>query len=130
TIFGDAPASVNAIDGAQFFVAQHYRDFLSREADTPGLNFWTNQIEACGTDAACTDVHRENVSAAYFLSIEFQETGFYALRVQRAAFGKKSREASRMTFAQFVPDAAEVGAGLVVNQTGWQQVMEQNKQNY
>src|SRR6185295_16472123 len=42
----------------------------------------------------------------------------------------KSREASRVKFAQFVPDAAEVGAGLVVNQTGWQQVMEQNKQNY
>lgn len=130
TIFGDAPASVNAIDGAQFFVAQHYRDFLSREPDSPGLNFWTNQIEACGTNAACIDGQRENISAAYFLSIEFQETGFYALRIQRAAFGKKSREASRVTFAQFVPEAAEVGAGLVVNQTGWQQVMEQNKQNY
>src|SRR6185295_18033174 len=78
----------------------------------------------------CIDGQRENISAAYFLSIEFQETGFYALRIQRAAFGKKSRDASRVTFAQFVPDAAEVGAGLVVNQTGWQQVMEQNKQNY
>jgi cytochrome c peroxidase len=130
TIFGDAPASVNAIDGAQFFVAQHYRDFLSREADNAGLNFWTNQIEQCGTNAGCIDWQRENVSAAYFLSIEFQETGFYALRIQRAAFGKKSREASHMSFAEFVPDAAEVGAGLVVGQTGWQQVLDQNKQNY
>jgi len=130
TIFGEAPASVNAIDGAQFFVAQHYRDFLGREADTPGLNFWTNQIEQCGTNAACIDGQRENVSAAYFLSIEFQETGFYALRIQRAAFGKKSREASHMSFAEFVPEASEVGAGLVVGQAGWQQVLDQNKQNY
>jgi cytochrome c peroxidase len=130
TIFGDAPASVNAVDGAQFFVAQHYRDFLGREADTPGLNFWTNQIEQCGTSAACIDWQRESVSAAYFLSIEFQETGFYALRIQRAAFGRKSREGSHMSFAQFVPDAAEVGAGLVVGQTGWPQVLDQNKQNY
>jgi cytochrome c peroxidase len=130
TIFGDAPASVTAIDGAQFFVAQHYRDFLGREADTPGLNFWTNQIEQCGTGAVCIDAQRESVSAAYFLSIEFQETGFYALRIQRAAFGRKSREASHMSFAQFVPDAAEVGAGVVVGQTGWQQVLDQNKQNY
>lgn len=129
TIFGDG-SIVNAIDDTGFFVSQHYRDFLSREADAAGLSFWMNEINSCGTDAACIDIKRQNVSAAYFLSIEFQETGFYAIRVQRAAFGKKSREASRFPFAQFVPDSATVGTGVIVGQTGWQQVLEQNKQNY
>lgn len=131
TIFGEAPTvSPNAIENTEFFVAQHYRDFLSREPDPAGLSFWMSEINSCGLDAACLDYKRQNVSAAYFLSIEFQETGFYAIRIQRTAFGKKSREGSRMTDAQFVPDASFVGAGVVVGQTGWQQLLEQNKQNY
>jgi cytochrome c peroxidase len=131
TIFGQAPTvSPNAIDTTEFFVSQHYRDFLSREPDAAGLNFWTNEINFCGIDAACLDYKRQNVSAAYFLSIEFQETGFYAIRIQRAAFGKKSREGSRLTLAKFAPDASAIGAGVVVGQTGWQQLLEQNKQNY
>jgi len=129
TIFGEG-GIVNAVDETQFFVSQHYRDFLSREADAAGLSFWTSEISSCGADAACLDFKRQNVSAAYFLSIEFQETGFYAIRLQRAAFGKKSREASRLSFAQFLTDAGAVGAGVIVGQTGYQQLLEQNKQNY
>ena len=131
TIFGEAPTvSPNAIENTQFFVAQQYRDFLSREADPAGLGFWTNEINSCGIDAACLDYKRQNVSAAFFLSIEFQETGFYAIRIQRAAFGRKSREGSRITLVQFAPDASAVGSGVVVGQTGWQQQLETNKQNY
>lgn len=131
TIFGEAPTvAPNAIENTDFFVSQHYRDFLSREPDAAGLNFWMNEINSCGFDQACLDYKRQLVSAAYFLSIEFQETGFYAIRIQRTAFDKKSREGSRMTFAQFVPDAGFVGAGVVVGQTGYQQLLDQNKQNY
>jgi cytochrome c peroxidase len=131
TIFGEAPVGTpNVIDDTQFFVAQHYRDFLSREGDTAGLNFWSNEIALCGVEAGCVANKRQFVSSAYFLSIEFQETGFYAVRVQRAAFGRKSSEASRITFAQFVPDAAAVGAGVIVGQTGWQEQLTQNKQAY
>src|SRR4051812_35268898 len=42
-----APAT-NPIDDATFFVRQHYLDFLNREPDTAGLNFWVNEIESCG----------------------------------------------------------------------------------
>src|SRR6185295_1601606 len=34
----------NPIDTASFFVRQHYFDFLNREPDAAGLNFWTNEI--------------------------------------------------------------------------------------
>ncbi len=129
TIFGGGLIA-NAIDVTQFFVSQHYRDFLTREPDASGLGFWSNEINSCGTNSACLDFKRQNVSAAYFLSIEFQETGFYAIRIQRTAFGKKSRETSRMTLTQFASDASVVGAGVVVGQTGWQQQLELNKQDY
>jgi hypothetical protein len=129
TLFGDGSIT-NAIDDATFFVSQNYRDFLSREPDASGLAFWTSEINSCGTNAACLDFKRQNVSAAFFLSIEFQETGFYAIRLQRAAFGKKSRESSRISFSQFLTDAGAIGTGVIVGQPGYLQLLEQNKQNY
>lgn len=130
TIFGDAPTVTNAIDGTQFFISQHYRDFLGREPDAAGLAFWSNEIDMCGTNAACVDFKRQTVSADYFFSIEFQETGFYAIRVQRSALGRKSVDSSRVSFAQFGTDATQLGNGVVVGQMGWQQQLEANKQNY
>jgi hypothetical protein len=53
-------------------VRQHYHDFLNREPDPAGLAFWTSQITSCGTDAACTEIKRINVSAAFFLSMNFR----------------------------------------------------------
>jgi hypothetical protein len=131
-ILDDPPEpATNMIDVAELFVCQHYHDFLNREGDTAGENFWTNEIELCGADAACREMKRVNVSAAFFLSIEFQETGFYVIRSQRAAFGKKSNSSSsRMTYAQFIKDAREVGRGVIVGQPNWQQQLEQNKQAY
>src|SRR5207247_809022 len=66
----------NPADTPDFFVRQHYLDFLNREPDTSGIGFWTNEINSCGTNQACIDIKRVNVSAAFFLSIEFQQTGY------------------------------------------------------
>ena len=77
----------NPIDQAGFFVRQHYLDFLNREPDADGLAFWSDQITSCGTDAACIELRRINVSAAFFLSIEFQETGYLVYRMYKAAYG-------------------------------------------
>lgn len=68
----------NPLGDPQFFVRQHYFDFLNREPDPGGLNFWVNQITSCGSDPQCVEVRRINVSAAFFLSIEFQRTGITA----------------------------------------------------
>ncbi len=75
-------------DTRAFFVRQHYIDFLNREPDPAGLAYWTNNIAACGTNISCRAAKREDTSAAFFLSIEFQETGFYALRFYRASFNR------------------------------------------
>ena len=126
--FSAGPAA--AIDGSQFFVAQHYRDFLSREADAPGLQFWAQGIEACGASPACREVRRVNTSAAFFLSIEFQETGFLAYRARKAAFGDLSGKPVPVTLRDFLPDTQRISQGVVVNQGAWRELLEANKQAF
>ena len=120
----------NQIDDAQFFVHQHYLDFLNREPDPAGLAFWTNEITSCGGNQACIDIKRVNVSAAFFLSIEFQETGYLVYRIHKAAYGNLSGAPVPTKLSDFLPDTQEIGKGVVVNQPGWQQVLEDNKQTF
>ena len=124
-------ASTNPIDCADFFVRQHYRDFLNRQADDLGLAFWTNEITSCGGDAQCAEVKRINVSAAFFLSIEFQETGYLVYKTYSAAFGP-TRIASTvpLTRSEFLPDVQSVAQGVVVGATGWKEQLEANQTAY
>jgi len=115
------PITSNPIDNAQFFVHQHYVDFLNREPDQSGLSFWTHQISDCGSDQQCIGDKRINVSAAYFLSTEFQQTGYLVYRLYKASYGRMLR------FQEFLPDTQEIGQGVVVGQTGWEQQLETNK---
>ena len=123
-------ASPNEIDEAEFFVRQHYRDFLSREPDSEGLAFWANQITSCGGDQGCTEVKRINDSGSFFLSIEFQETGYLAYRTYLAAFGNLPNAPVPITFSEFVPDTQALGRDVVVRQAGWENVLENNKQAF
>ena len=118
------------MDDAQFFVRQHYRDFLNREPDADGLAFWTNEITSCGGDAQCIDVKRINVSAAFYLSIEFQNTGYLVYRTYKAAYGDLPAAPVPIKLNEFLPDTQEIGQGVVVSQLGWEQVLENNKQNF
>ncbi|MDQ1728447.1 MAG: hypothetical protein QOD33_572 [Pyrinomonadaceae bacterium] len=111
----------NPIDDPRFFVRQHYRDFLNRSADADGLAFWSNQISSCGADAACIADRRMNVSAAFFLSIEFQQTGFLVYRLYQAAFAQAPRHID-----EFLLDTRTIGAGLVVNAPGWEDLLAAN----
>src|SRR5439155_7008896 len=120
----------NPIDCAEFFVRQQYLDFLNREPDAEGLAFWTNEIVACGGDVRCIEVKRINVSAAYFLSIEFQQTGYLVYRFYKAAYGNLPGAPVPIRLSEFLPDTKEIGQGVIVNQAGWEQLLEDNKQNF
>ncbi len=131
TVFGDTSGiTTNEIDQTDTFVVQHYRDFLNREPDSSGLSFWMNQISQCGTNTGCTEVMRVNTSASFFLSIEFQESGYLAYRFYKSAFGNLPGAPVPIKFADFLNDDEQLGQGLIVNQTGWQTVLENNKQAY
>jgi hypothetical protein len=127
-----APAvtQTNLIDDPQFFVQEQYRDFLNREPDPSGLAFWMSDVMSCGSDVQCAEVKRINVSAAFFLSIEFQNTGYLVYRTYKAAFGNIPNKPVPVTREEMLPDMQEIGNGIVVNQGNWEQQLELNKQAY
>jgi Calx-beta domain/Beta-propeller repeat len=106
TIVGDDtvdPPVFNPIDDANIFVRQHYHDFLSREGDTAGINFWTSTITQCGSNQTCINTKRVDVSNAFYFENEFQQTGAYVYRVYRESFG------NNQPFPNPNPDVANPG---------------------
>lgn len=125
---GAVESGSNPIDDAGFYVRQHYIDFLNREPDVSGLNFWTNEITSCGSNTQCIDVRRIHVSAAFFLSIEFQETGYLVHRIYKTALGNLPGAPVPVAFTDFIRDTQQIGLGVQVNVGDWQNILEANKQ--
>ncbi|HET6892524.1 MAG TPA: Ig-like domain-containing protein, partial [Pyrinomonadaceae bacterium] len=124
--------ATNPIDDPGNFVRQHYHDFLNREPDAAGLAFWTNEITSCGTDPQCIEIKRINVSAAFFLSIEFQETGYLVYRMYKAAYGDTTSPnvaipVPIIRLNEFLPDAQSIGKGVRVGIGDWEAQLEANK---
>lgn len=136
----DVANGTNPVDTSSFFVRQHYLDFLNREPDTDGLNFWIGNIENCTTKPGCTEPSRINTSGAFFLSIEFQQTGFFVERFYKAAYGDGNGNSTTggthtlkvpiIKNVDFLFDTQEVGNGVIVLAPGWETVLENNKQAY
>ncbi len=114
----------NPIDVASYLVRQHYVDFLDREPDQAGGDFWANQIISCGTIARCIEVKRINVSAAFFLSIEFQQTGYFVHRLYRSSYRRMPLR------TEFMPDTLAVSRGVIVGTPGWEARLEASKQAF
>jgi hypothetical protein len=133
----DSASGPNPIVQARYYVRMHYLDFLNREPDTSGWDFWTNQITNCGSDVGCTEVKRIDGSASFFLSIEFQQTGYLVERTYKAAYGDTNGTSTfngthQLTvpivrFSEFLADTQQITRGVVVLQTGWEQLLESNK---
>jgi hypothetical protein len=102
-----SPASQNPIDGVTFFVTQQYIDFLGRLPDAIGLANWINTLNNCPNggfgefDNPTCD--RVKVSSAFLLSDEFRGRGYFAYKFYEVGFDR------RPTYAEFVPDMAQVG---------------------
>jgi hypothetical protein len=114
----------NPIDVASYLVRQHYVDFLDREPDEAGGDFWASQITNCGLDAQCFEVKRIHVSAAFFLSIEFQETGYFVYRLYKSSYGRMPWR------AEFMPDTLAVSRGVIVGKPGWVERLAASKQAF
>jgi choice-of-anchor B domain-containing protein len=98
------------IDDASFFVQQQYRDFLNRDADVSGLNYWTTEITRCKNDENCIKNRRVGVSAAFFVEAEFQRTGSFLYRFYRASLGR------RPGFQEFTSDRGQIAEGPQLEQ--------------
>ena len=127
----------NMIDDPGLFVRQQYLDFLGREPDPSGWNFWTSEITSCGSDQSCIELKRINVSAAFFLSIEFQTTGYLVERTYKAAYGdligtstfgvSHQLSAPGISRMDLLMETKLLRQNLVVGQPGWETQLENNK---
>jgi hypothetical protein len=126
----DTGSVLNPLDATAYFVRQQYLDFLGREPDEAGLNFWVNNIEACGADGNCRTAKRTDTSAAFFLSIESQQTGYLVYRMYQSAYGEMPGTPVPLRLAEFRPDMQLIGRGVVVNENGWQAKLEANKRAF
>jgi hypothetical protein len=102
-------ASSNAIDTNEYFVRQQYLDFLGREPDHAGLIYWVAKLNQCNGNAGCQRQGRIDVSAAFFLSQEFQETGSYVYGLYNGALGRQ------LNYAEFFADRQQVVGGATLD---------------
>jgi uncharacterized delta-60 repeat protein len=90
---GDAASATcaNPIDCPDFFVRQHYLDFLSREPEQIGFQEWMDVLNSCNGDLSCLygpDGKRTLVSQSFFGSQEFNLKGGYVFRFYKATLGR------------------------------------------
>jgi hypothetical protein len=90
------------IDDSDFFVQNHYIDFLNRFPETDGFNYWMSVLNGCGTDANCLNRVRVEISSRFFAEMEFQRTGYYVMRLWRASHGQFPN------YQQFIADRRQV----------------------
>ena len=115
----------NPIDTPEFFVRQHYVDFLDREPDDAGLAYWAGHLGGCASwDSLCREAKRVHVSAAFFMSIEFQKTGYLVHRLFRAVHGRAP------LYQEFGAETQEVAGGVIVGQAGWEAALDANTRAY
>lgn len=94
------------IDDLDFFVSQHYIDFLSRFPEQAGFNSWMTYLNGCNGDTNCLygpNGRRTVASSGFFGSQEFNIKGGYVFRFYRASFGQ--------AFAQ-LPRYADMVVGM------------------
>jgi len=121
---------LDPLDTTEYFVRQQYVDFLGREPDEAGLNFWIDNIDNCGDDVKCRDFKRIDTSAAFFLSIEFQQTGYLVYRTYQAAYGHLPGAPVPIRLSEFKHDTQAIGGNVVVNKDGWQDLLENKQQTF
>ncbi len=135
TINDSAAPAPNAIDDTSVFVRQQYRDFLNREPDPPGFAFWKDNIDQCNdparrpagmTLAHCIEVMRIDTSAAFFLSIEFQQTGNLVRSCYVASVNRPLTN-NMPGLVEFERDTQAIQRGVIVGQGNWQQALIDNR---
>jgi FG-GAP-like repeat/Domain of unknown function (DUF4214) len=139
-----AVALVNATpgnpDSTDYFVHQHYVDFLNREPDADGFAYWANEIAACGANQQCLELKRINTSGAFYLSIEFQQTAYLVERLYKVSYGDATGASSTdgmhqmpvpiVRMNELLMDTAQIDQDVVVLRPGWANVLENNKRQF
>jgi hypothetical protein len=112
----EACAAANPIDCANFFVRQQYLDFLEREPDPAGLQFYVDIVNGCNTsDTECVKYTRGALSANFFRSPEFGRKGAYVANLFNIVIGQRPKTVAELSdpskverphYAEFMADLA------------------------
>jgi len=133
---GSPESQNNIIDNTSAFVRQQYRDFLNRDPDPEGLAFWVDNIDKCNeadrrpnglTVVQCKEAMRVNTSAAFFLSIEFRQTGGLVSSVYAAALDRTRALPGKL---EFFKDTQAVGRDVIVGVGDWEKVLSDNRESF
>jgi uncharacterized delta-60 repeat protein len=108
----------NIIEDASFFIRQQYLDFLVREPEAAGLQFYLDILAGCQpADVECKKYTRGALSANFFRSPEFQRKGSYVMYLYMVAVGQRpatvaelsdSTKIERPHYAEFISDLQSI----------------------
>lgn len=89
------------IDDNDFFIQQHYIDFLARMPEPAGFQGWMDVMRNCGITVP-QPCDRIEVSSAFYRSEEFQIRRYFVYRFYSVSFKRVP------LYAEFIPDARRV----------------------
>lgn len=99
-------AVTNPIDDLDFFIRQQYADFLGREPDAAGFQFWKARMtNNCPPGDICD---RIDTSFRFFQSDEFKERGYFIYLFYHAALGR------RPTYSEWITDVSRLNGPKTV----------------
>lgn len=96
------------IKDSDFFVQQHYIDFLGRMPEPGGFAFWMNILNTCSDINNNPNCDRTFVSSRFFMSDEFQERGYFAYRLYDALLGRLAH------YQEFIDDVKRLNGPQTV----------------
>lgn len=103
-----SPVANNPVDDVDFFIRQHYVDFLNREPEPSGLAGWKAVLNNCAPGNTACD--RIEVSSAFFRSPEFYDRGYFVYRFYETALGRQPQ------YLEFMEDLRRVTGFLTPEQ--------------
>src|SRR6266498_147029 len=86
---------------------------------SPTPPVWTNEITGCGVAINCISARRISVSASFFFSPEFQQSGFFVYRVRKASLG------AQPTYNQYLVDRNQLISPSETDKTSFAQAFVQ-----
>jgi hypothetical protein len=129
------------IDSGRLLCSSALHRFSRAASQTrPDFNSGKTRFSRAAQTLQCIEARRINVSASFFLSIEFQETGYFTERTYKAAYGNGLSSSTLgglhlisvpiIRLNEFLPDSQAIAQGVIVGQGNWQQKLDDNKNAY
>lgn len=91
------PTAPNPLESHRFFIWTQYTDFLNREPDNGGMQFYVDIIQGCLGNQECIKASRAAVSANFFRSPEFGGRGGYIANLFNIVFGQRPKTVAELS---------------------------------